>query len=200
MNTPCYCIAAIFLLSVLLTARICNGQKPSFGIKARIVFSNATIKEANVSSGNPDEHTKGRTGITGGIYLNAALGNQLIFRPGLEIVSKGVKMIYNNQNIGYKVSFTYLDIPINFLYKTDFTKGHLLAGGGPYIGVPIQDYYGLYSLKTDVGINALAGYETAIGFSFNLNYSYGTSNASKHTDQYSKISNRYLGITLGYSF
>lgn len=68
------------------------------------------------------------------------------------------------------------------------------------LDIPIRDYYTTYSLKPEFGVNGLIGYELAIGFSLNLNYNYGLSNASKDKQYVTKISNHYLGVTLGYSF
>jgi hypothetical protein len=128
------------------------------------------------------------------------LKKELIFRPGAEIVSKGIRQKSDFSSGDYPVRFTYIDFPLNILYKKNYTHGHLIAGGGPVVGVPIKDYYSAYPLKTEFSINGLIGYEIAIGFSLNLNYTYGLSNASNDKQFISKISNRYLGIFLGYSF
>ena len=188
----------VFFMAMLLISVVCPGQKLSFGTKAGVIFSNATIRDAN--AGDPDTRVTGRTGITGGFFASMALGQKAIFRPGIEIVSKGVRNNYNSNGASYGVPFTYVDVPLNVLYKINFSKGHLLVGGGPYIGFSVKDFYPIYPVKTDAGLNALTAYETSIGFSFNLNYSYGLSNASNNTDLYSKIMNRYFGITVGYLF
>ena len=183
----------IFFKKVLLIAffipAFCFGQKPAFGIKLGLAVSNSTIKSIYAVTYN---HSS-RTGLLGGIYADIPHSN-LIFRPGVEIVSKGRK------ESGFPVVFTFVDFPVSILYKTDFSNGRLLAGGGPSIGFPISDYYGNYLLKTEFGINGMIGYEVPIGFSVNLNYSYGLSNASNNKELYRKISNRYLGITFGYTF
>ncbi len=43
------------------------------------------------------------------------------------------------------------------------------------------------------------GYELPIGVSLNANYNYGLNNVSNST-YINKITNRYLGIALGYTF
>lgn len=198
MNSfPKYFLINFLLITIFIT-KFSFGQKPVIGIKAGIAFSNATIRPAGMGTSVPK--TSIRVGILGGIYLNVPSGKELIFRPGIEIVSKGTRQKDDYSSYDYPVIFTFLDFPINILYKTNNTKGFLIAGGGPVIGVPIKDYYTQYPLKTEIGINGLIGYELAIGFSLNFNYTFGISNASKNKQIYSKISNRYLGITLGYSF
>ncbi len=174
------------------------GQKPTIGIKTGLIFSNATFKSINQAS---DFKTSGKTSVIGGVYLNVPSGKKLIFRPGAEIMSKGVREQFNNTgSYDYPIKFTYLDFPINILYKINYSKGYLVAGGGPVIGVPINEEYSRYSLKTEISINGLVGYEIPIGFSLNLNYTYGLSNANKDNQFMSRISNRYMGITVGYTF
>lgn len=189
------CLPKNFLKNILLIplfiTNLSFGQKPVFGIKAGLALANATIKPANPDPYNPYYTTSTKVGALAGIYLDIFSGNKIIFRPGAEVVSKGT---------GGGNNFIFVDFPLNILYKIKYTTGYFIAGGGPSIGVPINDYYHLYPLKTEFGVNGLIGYQLAIGFSFNLNYSYGLSNANKSNQFISKISNRYLGITLGYSF
>lgn len=75
-----------------------------------------------------------------------------------------------------------------------------MLGAGPVIGVSIDKSYSLYSTKTDFSINAMAGYEIEIGFSLNVNYTYGLTNLNIEDQTGLKYSNRYVGITVGYSF
>jgi hypothetical protein len=191
-----------FLIITFFITQLSFGQKPTIGVKAGLVFSNATINHTS-----PDTYlkTSGKNSVLGGVYLNVPSGKKLIFRPGAEIVSKGVKRKYydtynNTYSYDYPLKFTFIDFPINILYKINFPKGHLIAGGGPVIGVPINEEFSQYPLKTEFSINGIVGYEVAIGFSLNLNYTYGLSNANKDNQFISKISNRYLGITVGYTF
>lgn len=188
------------LLSTLFITSFSFGQKPSFGIKAGLILSNATIERANFSGNNLRDNTTTRTSIAGGLYLNVPSGKKLIFRPGIEVVSKGARTKDDYSSIGYAIKFTYIEFPISFLYKINYTRGHLIIGGGPSIGVPIRDIYNEYPLKTEFGLNGLIGYELVSGFSLNLNYSHGLSNASKQSEYIKKISNRYAGIAVGYSF
>lgn len=186
-------LKTIFLITLFFITPFSFGQKPAIGIKAGLAFSNATIEHTNPDDGAPYK-APARAGVLGGLFLDIPSGKKLIVRPGIEVVSKGWK------EGNYPVLFTFLDFPLNILYKISSGNGNFLAGGGPSIGVPIRDYYSAYPLKTEYGVNGLIGYQLAIGFSFNLNYTYGLSNASKKNQFISRISNRYLGITLGYSF
>ena len=183
-----------FLLIIVFAPFFCRSQKPTVGIKLGLALSNVTLTPDN------PPNTSTRKGILGGVYLNIPSGKKIIIRPGIEVVSKGAVLDGDSYRDRYSMRFTYVDFPINILYKTSSIKGHLLAGGGPSIGVPIKDFYSSYNLKTEFGVNGLIGYEVPIGVSLNLNYNYGLSNASKGGEPGGKISNRYLGITIGYSF
>ena len=192
-----YFFVQFFILTIGLT-KSSFGQKPVVGIKAGLAFSNVTINQTGM--GTSSLKTSTRITVLGGVYLDVPSGKQLIFRPGIEIVSKGARIKDTYASYDYPLGFTFLDFPLNILYRKNYTKGHLVAGGGPVIGIPIRNYFGGYPLKTEFSINGLIGYELAIGFSLNLNYCYGISNASRDKQNYSKISNRYFGITAGYSF
>lgn len=186
-----------FLIVPLILSNFSFAQKPTFGVKLGVALSSATINPANTDPGATSNVN--RTGITGGICMDVPLTKEVVFRPGVEIVPKGGNERNNYVYYGYPLRFTYLDIPLQILYKKDNTGGHLITGGGPVFGLPIQNNYG-YSLNPDVGLNGLIGYELPIGFSFNLNYCYGLLNVSKNKQLASKISTRYFGITVGYSF
>lgn len=182
----------VFLITSLFITKLSLGQKPAIGIKLGLAFSNATIKPVDAETNSFATST--RTGVLGGIFLDIPSGKKLIVRPGIEVVSKGTK------EGNYPIRFTFVDFPLNILYKISNANGAFLAGGGPSIGVPITDYYSRYPLKIEYGVNGLIGYQLPIGFSFNLNYSYGLSNASNHNEFIRRISNRYLGIAVGYTF
>ena len=173
------------------------GQKPTIGIKFGLALSNATIDPLNIYD---NFKTSGKTSVVGGIYLNVPSSKKLIFRPGAEVVGKGAKQSYDTYGYSAPIRFTYIDFPINTLYKINCASGYLLAGGGPVIGVPVNREFSQYPLKTEFGVNGIVGYEIPIGASLNLNYTYGLNNVNKDNQFVSKISNRYLGITIGYTF
>ncbi len=183
-----------FFVLILFTCKLSFCQKPVIGIKAGIVFSDATIQTAM-----PDDPYQpnygGRTGVTGGVFVDIPVGKKWILRTGSEIVGKGVREAGN-----YSLPFSSIDFPLNFIYKSENAKGHLMMGTGPVICVPLNNQYSGYPRQTEIGLNGLVGYEFPIGASLNLNYCFGLTNASNHNQYISKISNRYFGITAGYTF
>lgn len=190
-----------FLLILPFFSTLSFAQKPVFGIKIGCAISDAKIDQTDGSSYTYSYSSK--VGILGGVYTDIPLGKKLIFRPEAVIVSKGTKQKDGySSSYNYPIRFTFIDFPLNILFRKDFTKGHLLTGAGPVIGFPINYRYSDFLLKTEFSINGLIGYETAIGFSLTINYTYGLSNASNGSTYIyvAKISNRYVGISVGYSF
>ena len=187
-----------FLIFTFFITQCSFGQKPTIGIEFGLTLSNVTIDPVNVDD---NFKTSGKTGVVGGAYLNVPSGKKLIFRPGAEIVGKGANQKFEGAYMyNYPIKFTYVDFPLNILYKINCAKGYFLAGGGPVIGVPVNREFSQYPLKTEFGVNGIVGYEIPIGASLNLNYTYGLNNVNKDNQFVSKISNRYLGITIGYTF
>ncbi len=194
MNFPTkYIFITSFIVSSLLSS-FSFAQKPILGLKLGLAVSHPIIDQ-NAPEPNAGSSTNG-VGILGGIYLDIPVASEIVFRSGAEIVSKGSNRI---NSYYYPPRFTYLDIPLNVLYRSNSNHGHLITGGGPVLGIPFQPSYG-YTVKTDVGINGIIGYEFPIGFSCNINYCYGLLNVSKNKDLATKISTRYLGLSVGYSF
>lgn len=192
------CLLLNYLFIALSSTNFSFAQKPVLGIKLGIAMANATIIQSSSTPYSFSTLTK--VGLLAGIDGDFTVGKHLIFQPGAEIVFKGYREKDMYSRYGYPMRFVFLDLPLNILYKKPSVNGGFFAGGGPVIGFPINRYFIEAPLKTEFSINALLGYEIPIGFSLNLNYSYGISNASKDHQYISKISNHYLGISVGYTF
>ncbi len=188
----------ILLLVALFITSVSLSQKPAFGIKAGFAFSNSTITRSNQYPGSASNETSPIGSFLAGVYVDVPVAEKILFRPEVVKVSKGVmqhRMQYN-----YPDRFPYIDFPMNFLYQIKSTKGRFIIGGGPSIGIPLNKSFRDYQVKTEFGANGLMGYELPIGVSLNANYNYGLNNVSNNNRYISKITNRYLGIALGYTF
>lgn len=178
-----------------------SNDKIKFGIKAGVAIANTKV-EYNTTTTPGNGKPKSKLGAMAGVFARLALGNKACFQPELLMVGKGMKE--NNQNYFYRNDLTYLELPLNILYKPSGSKGSFFIGGGPapafYIGENVF-YSGYQSVKKfDVGINVLTGYELPIGFSINLNYTYGLLNISENKVDVPVIKNRSFGLTVGYTF
>jgi Outer membrane protein beta-barrel domain len=176
-----------------------GNDKIRFGIKAGVAIANLKIDyDPAVTAGDP----KFKGGALAGIFLQTPIGKTASFQPELLVIGKGMKE--NSQNYSYRTDLTYLELPLNLLYKRPSAKGSFFIGGGPapsfYIGENV--FYSGYQgfKKFDVGINILTGYELPIGFSINLHYTHGLLNISQDRTSTPVIKNRCAGLSVGYTF
>lgn len=186
-----------------------SGMKIKLGIKAGIAIANIGIEYNQTPDPAPGKSIT-KLGVAGGFFARMPLSKKICFQPELLMIGKGMKEKdqYGSSYL-YKTTITYLELPLNILYKPTTAKASFFIGGGPapafYIGNNAF-YYGDGAFKTfDFGINVLAGYEIPIGFSFNLHYTHGLSNISKdqgtNGNPYSvKMKNRCFGLMIGYVF
>ncbi len=186
-----------------------TGMKIKFGIKAGITLSNCQVKYNPAPDPAPAKPMT-KSGAAFGVFIRMPLGKKTSFQPELLMIAKGMKeKDQYGSSYWYKTRITYLELPLNILYKPVTPKGSFFIGGGPtpafYIGNNVF-YYGEKAFKTfDLGINILAGYEIPIGFSINLHYTHGLSNIGKEKDANGTLysvnqKNRCFGIMIGYTF
>lgn len=141
-------------------------------------------------------------GGVAGVFFQMPVGEATSFHPELLLVVKGTKQKGASSSAGTRL--TYLELPLNLLYKPVNPKGSFFIGGGPapayYIGENL--FYTGYNefKKFDVGINILTGYELPIGFSFNLCYTHGIVNISQNRTDFPVIKNQCFGFSFGYTF
>jgi hypothetical protein len=196
----------VFIIAIFFSAlSFCQNQaeevKPEndlrFGIKAGIAMANNLFE----NKFNSSDYTY-KVGGMGGVFLRTPLGNTLYFQPELLMVGKGTKQ--KNQGFDYRIDLTYLELPLNVLYKSSNTKVGFFIGGGPAPSVFIGEnlfYFGNQTSKSfDFGINVLTGFELPIGFSINLNYTHGLLNVTADKENIPMIKNRSFGLTVGYLF
>lgn len=102
------------------------------GLRAGINFSSVTLKD---EAGNAAE-TQSTPGIVLGLTADVPVQGDFFIQPGLLYSRKG----YNQETGGYydaaanfKVSVSYVELPVNVLYKPKFGSGNLIFGAGPYL-------------------------------------------------------------------
>lgn len=176
-----------------------SNDKIKFGIKGGVAIANTKI-EYNTTTMPGNNKPTSKLGALGGVFVRMALGNNACFQPELLMVGKGMKE--RNQYYSYRTDLTYLELPLNILYKPSGSKGSFFIGGGPapafYIGENVF-YSGLqYFKKFDFGINILTGYELPIGFSINLHDTHELQNISMNKTEVPVTQNRCFGLRSGY--
>jgi hypothetical protein len=194
-------------------------DKTTFGVRAGINFQNITGDDGN---GHKFDN-KLKTGINLGLNAEIPVAEDFYIQPGLLFSTKGAKdKTYRKIN----VRLSYLEIPINLLFKPQLGDGKLLLGFGPYIGIAVggsytdlnghkaqykfahkitQAEYGSgdpYVRRMDFGLNFLAGYELSNKVSFQLNAQLGMSNIATKIEGYpkAKAKNTGFGVSVGYRF
>lgn len=191
----------LFGILLLLSATSVFSQhtaKAKIGIRIGTAIANIKLEYPNAAT-SPTYSSK--VGLLFGFFVNYSLTNTLILQPGLQYVRKGAKQNSSN-SYDSKIKFNYAEIPINLLYGAAQKKGTLYFGGGfsPAFKLASHSAYDSELKNFDLGINALAMYQSTLGFSISLGYTYGLLNNSVVKTNVSNIQNRYLGITAGYEF
>jgi len=88
------------------------------------------------------------TGFHAGINADLFISEGLYLQPGLLYSAKGAER--KNNNIEYTQNVSYIELPVNFLYKPQLGSGRLLLGAGPYAA------YGIWGKnKTKAGGTAI---------------------------------------------
>lgn len=203
----------------LLTFMLCGAMATTqaqtrIGVKAG--FNNAYL------STEQNEFTQRRAGWHAGLVADMSISDNFSIQPQLLLSNKG----YRTKDItlttpagqvtvpSVSYRFTYLELPVNIIFKPKVGSGRLLVGAGPYVAMAIGGKAGdekikfdgkksseagdgkMHAKRFDLGANALLGYELKNGLFFNLNYSRGFSNV--YADGKSK--NNYFGLSVGYLF
>lgn len=218
--------AAIALLAISLNAQQHrNYKKITLGIVAGVNFQTLSPKDFE---GQPISN-QFIPGFHIGANTEFEISSHLYLQPGLLYTTKGGKeeeQVYGQPAI-LKVRISYLEVPVNLLYKSLLGRGLLLFGIGPYFAVGVDGkrkshFWGnqtinfkspintnthhteTYFKRMDAGGNLLAGYEFRNGISFKLNAQRGLIKINpEYTDyDFGKYSKKNTGfsVSIGYRF
>jgi Outer membrane protein beta-barrel domain len=204
MKTKFLLFAAATMLSTAMYAQ----SKTTFGIRAGVNFQNLNGRDA---ADNKLEN-KLKTGFNAGVNAEIPVATDFYVQPGLLFTTKGAKADVGD----FKTNLSYVELPINLLYKPVLGTSKLLLGFGPYLGYAIGgkvkndnssvdinfgDKVGEIK-RFDAGANFLAGYEFTTNLSFQLNAGLGLVNINNraNTDKKSRVRNTGFGLSLGYRF
>lgn len=186
----------------------------TFGITAGVNWNNINGKTA--TGGKLDNKLK--TGFNGGVNVEFPVSNGFYLQPGVEYRQKGAEL-----NNGNKLTLSYIDVPVNFIYKPMLGAGSMLLGFGPYVGFGINGkmkavngterkvtFNNTYSTseaediqfkKLDAGANFLIGYEFKSKLSAALKAQLGLININPDTNipgDETRYRNTGFGLSLGY--
>lgn len=199
MKTKLLTLSAILLFSSLaLQAQI------GFGLLGGVNFQNINGKESN-----GDKLSNGLlVGFHAGINVNIPVVENFYIQPGILYSVKGARNNFFNMpvkasNDGYNTTtkISYIEIPLNFLFRPQVGNGYILLGFGPYVAFGIGgsqkfesgtlayeqkivykneitesdifDLHNAYFRRLDAGANIFFGYEMPMGLFLQLNAQLG---------------------------
>lgn len=225
MITKLFSFMVIFILTAsMAVAQGTGNAKTSFAVLGGVNFQNLNGKDM---SGDKLENDL-ILGYHAGINVQIPMVPEFYFQPGLLFSTKGAKNSTGSLTSTYKLS--YIELPLNFVYKAALGNGYFMLGIGPYVayGIGGKTTYegGPVSLETDItfkktvevgdpidvtyfksfdaGGNIFAGYELAGGLFFQLNTQLGMLNINpedkRFPDNKSAVKNTGYGLSLGYRF
>jgi Outer membrane protein beta-barrel domain len=223
-------IAVMVLFTIFSQAQQKTVSKASsgFGIRAGVNFQNITGKDQNGDKLNNDI----LTGFNAGITYDIPVGTDFYFQPGLLYTQKGAKSTDEilNQNVSSTIKLSYVELPLNFIYKPLLGTGHMLLGFGPYVAlgvggkasfesngisnsenikfqntVKITDPDNVFYVRpVDAGANLLIGYEFSNKVSFQLNAQLGLLKINPEyegsANDQTSAMNTGFGFSIGYKF
>jgi len=210
MITKLFSLILIFILSgTMAFSQGTAGSKTSFAVLGGVNLQNLNGKDVN---GNKLENDM-LIGFHAGVNLQLPVAPEFYFQPGLMFSTKGAKI----STTSYKLS--YIELPLNFVYKALVGNGYFMLGFGPYVaygigGTDIEfkttvesgDSDAIKYFKPfDAGANLFFGYELPAGLFIQLNTQLGLLNINPEDnritgDNKSSVKNTGYGISLGYRF
>ncbi len=221
MKTRLISIVAI----LLLTATFASAQhmgRASFGILGGVNFQNLNGKDY---TGDKLENDM-KVGYHIGVNMQIPVAPEFYFQPGLMLSTKGA--IAENNASKSTTSISYIELPLNLVYKGLLGPGYVFLGVGPYmaygIGGKVKVESGSesndfdieftnmveltdnmlvpYYKAFDAGGNIFFGYEMAGGLFAQFNAQLGMLNINPEykvlPDDKSAVKNTGFGLSLGY--
>ena len=211
------------LVALMLTATFATAQdngKMSFGILGGLNFQNLNGKDI---VGDKLENDM-KIGYHIGANVRIPIAPEFYFQPGILFSTKGAKD--NSTSPANTINLSYIEMPLNLVYKGLLGQGYIILGLGPYFGYGIMGSVKSDDATTDIeftntveitdpltvpyfkafdaGGNLFFGYELANGISAQMNVQLGMVKINPEykilSEDKSSIKNTGFGISLGYRF
>jgi hypothetical protein len=227
MKTRFLTILTILALSITM-ASAQGTDKMSFGVLGGVNFQNLNGKDM---SGDKLENEM-LLGFHAGVNVQIPIAPQFYFQPGLIFSTKGAKNTTTILGVDYTTTtkLSYVEMPLNLVYKAMLGNGYFMLGFGPYIGYGIggkvtteggdisldqdiefqnvvetgDDLTVPYYKALDFGGNIFAGYEMSNGIFARFNTQLGMVKINPEykilPDDESIVKNTGFGLSLGYRF
>ena len=140
-------IATFIAIFVAGFTTMVSAQEVSFGIRAGVNFQNINGKDAD---GDKLEN-KLIPGFNAGLTVDIPVAPDFYVQPGLLFTTKGAQVGEVNGDIidgTAKLHLSYIELPINFLFKPALGSGYMLLGFGPYLAYGVG---GGFNVDANIG-------------------------------------------------
>jgi len=225
MKTKLFLLAVVVFLSTALAyTQDSDKGKTAFAVLGGVNFQNLNGKNYNGDKLENDMIT----GYHAGINILIPVAPQFHFQPGLLFSTKGAKNSYGSLTGTFKLS--YVELPLNFVYRAPLGNGKIMVGFGPYAGYAIggkaelvagdasvtddivfqntieagDPVLAAYFKPLDFGGNIFVAYEMAGGIFLQLNTQFGmvkiNPQDNRISNDKSSVKNTGFGVSLGYRF
>ncbi|MBG0858111.1 MAG: PorT family protein [Bacteroidales bacterium] len=216
-----------FLSTILLLLTVAAYPQIKIGVLGGVNFQNINGKDYQ---GDKLDH--GLTlGFHAGANVNIPIAQDFYLQPGLLFTIKGSQNWGNGMtgtgDYTTKTKISYIELPINLLYRAQVGEGYILLGFGPYLAYgiggnettgddkrPIKFKYQVRSLTElqdnayyrafDAGANIFFGYEIPAGIFLQLNTQLGLVEFQPTydwmPDTEASYKNTGFGLSVGYRF
>jgi hypothetical protein len=198
----------LLIIAVLVLSFTAANAQITYGVKAGLNIANQKL-DASGMSVTPDA----RMSFHIGGFAEYELTDAISLQPALLISGKGCKASYGGDD--YTTSLTYVEIPIQGIYKWDLSVLKIFVAAGPYFGVGVAGKAKAGSesetikwgtaddsnfKRLDVGLAWGAGVELESGLIFSFNNDFGLSNIDAQGSSDYTVKNRVFMLTAGYRF
>jgi len=220
-------VSLILIFTLLVSTAMAQSSgvgKTSFAVLGGVNFQNLNGEDM---SGDKLENNL-IVGYHFGVNAQIPVAPEFYFQPGLQFSTKGAKNTVSSMTNTYKLS--YIELPLNFVYKAQLGNGFIFVGLGPYVAYGVAGkaiYEGgsvtsesdivfknevvlgdplltVYVKPFDAGGNILFGYEMAGGLFLQMNAQLGMLDIKPdhylNPDDSSTLKNTGYGLSLGYRF
>ena len=196
----------ITITTFALMLIIVSQAQVNVGIKTGLTVANQNRKD---HEDYYEQSTKARTTFHIGVFADMKISGNVYAQPGIVFTGKGAEHTSSYSGTETDFKMTYIDLPLNVVYKYPMSFGKIYAGGGPVIsfatggeisqkgkskkmfGDTNDDYK-----RGDFGFDLLAGVELSNGFVAGISYQSGFLDIYKH--EAAKIKNRTFNLSVGY--
>jgi hypothetical protein len=202
-------LAIVLLLAIV---SISAQAQVKFGPRIGANFSTMTLKYSGLSI-DPNS----LVGINGGVQAEISLGSFAI-QPAFLFAMKGSKYDISSADVSMKIAPSYIEVPVNIVYKIGAGPLHVLLLAGPYVSYGIGGKYKYTSgsesyeesikfgsgddddmKPLDAGINLGGGVEIS-HFQVQAQYGLGLINLAPTTENDAEQKNRVFSLSLIYLF